>query len=223
MAKINIVVQLRKLNVEWRGRERYALTWEHQLRLHHARRAGEIPDTLVLVEHEPVITLGKHGAAENLVVSEDFLKSRGFDFHRVERGGDITYHGPGQLVGYPIVGLRDHHLSPREYVHRLEQVLIDTVAEYGVETARVPGMTGIWHGDQKVAAIGVAVKGGVTYHGFALNVNPDLSHFELIVPCGISGRRVSSVAVLSGTDPGLTAVRAESAERFAALFGCETG
>ncbi len=216
-----MVVQERKLHVEWRGRERYALSWEHQLALHRARRAGEIPDTLVLVEHEPVITLGKHGEAENLVVSEEFLKSRGFDFHRVERGGDITYHGPGQLVGYPVIGLRDHGLTPREYVHRLEQVLIDSVAKYGVETSRARGMTGIWHGDQKVAAIGVAVRGGVTFHGFALNVNPDLSHFELIVPCGIAGRRVSSIAELTGADPGLQAVRALCTEMFAKLFGCE--
>jgi lipoate-protein ligase B len=222
LAKIIGVAQVRKLDVEWRGRERYALTWEHQLALHSARHAGEIPDTLVLVEHEPVITLGKHGAAENLIVSEEILKSRGFDFHRVERGGDITYHGPGQLVGYPIIGLRDHGLSPREYVHKLEQVLIDSVAEFGVETARVKGMTGIWHGDQKVAAIGVAVKGGVTFHGFALNVNPDLSHFELIVPCGITGRRVSSIADLSETDPGLADVQTTCIKNFATRFGLES-
>ena len=207
------------LHVEWRGRERYGITWDRQLELHAARRAGQAPDTLVLVEHEPVITLGKHGESANLVVSEDYLRSRGFDFHRVERGGDITYHGPGQLVGYPVLSLRDHQLTPREYVNRLEQVLIDTVAEYGIETARVHGMTGIWHGDQKVAAIGVAIRGGVTFHGFALNVNPDLSHFSLIVPCGITDRRVSSIAELSGADPGLATVRDVCVRQFERVFG----
>jgi lipoate-protein ligase B len=151
-------------------------------------------------------------------VSEDHLRSLGFEFHRVERGGDITYHGPGQLVGYPIFNLRELGLSPREYVHLLEQVLIDTVAEFGVATERVQGMTGIWHGEDKVAAIGVAVKGGVSFHGFALNVNPDLSHFGLIVPCGISGRQVSSIAALTGSDPGLDRMSDVCIARFEQLF-----
>jgi lipoate-protein ligase B len=218
LAKINGVPTSGRFEVEWRGRERYAATWERQLQLHAARRTGEVPETLVLVEHEPVITLGKRGESANLMVSEEHLRSRGFDLHRVERGGDITYHGPGQLVGYPILSLRDHGLTPREYVNRLEQVLIDTVAGYGIETARVHGMTGIWHGDQKVAAIGVAIRGGVTFHGFALNVNPDLSHFELIVPCGITGRRVSSIAELSGSDPGLDGVRETCTRQFERAF-----
>jgi lipoate-protein ligase B len=221
VAKISGVTRPGTLQVEWRGRESYAVTWERQRELHAARRAGQAPDMLVLVEHEPVITLGKHGESANLMVSEDHLRSLGFEFHRVERGGDITYHGPGQLVGYPILSLRDRGLTPREYVNRLEQVLIDTVAEYGVETARVHGMTGIWHGDEKVAAIGVAIRGGVTFHGFALNVNPDLSHFGLIVPCGITGRQVSSIARLTGTDPGLDAVRSVCLGQFTRIFDFE--
>lgn len=211
-----------KLAVEWRGRERYAITWARQLELHKARRGGEVSDTLVLVEHEPVITLGKHGDAANLMVSEEHLKSRGFDFHRVERGGDITYHGPGQLVGYPIIDLRGRGLSPREYVHDLEQALIETAREFGVETERRHGMTGIWHAAGKVAAIGVAVRGGVTFHGFAFNINPDLSHFSVIVPCGIPDEDVSSLAALTGSDPGFDAVREACTIRFARQFGCGT-
>ncbi len=207
-----------ELQVEWRGRERYGVTWQRQLALHEARRAGEVPDTLLLVEHDPVITLGKHGDAANLMVSAEYLKSLGFDFHRVERGGDITYHGPGQLVGYPILDLHEHGLSPRSYIHHLEQALIETAREFGVETERRPGMTGIWHTDGKVAAIGVAVRGGVTFHGFAFNVNPDLSHYSLIVPCGIADGGVTSIAALTGNDPGLEGVREVCTARLAQQF-----
>ncbi|MCH7472145.1 lipoyl(octanoyl) transferase LipB [bacterium] len=183
-----------ELSVEWRGRERYADTWAHQLDLHGLRRAGEIGDTLVLVEHEPVITLGRSGDIGNLTVNREALSSAGLDFHRVERGGDITYHGPGQLVGYPIISLRERGLSVRELMRGLEETLIRTVAQYGIEAERVPGMSGVWRGKMKLAAIGVAVRGGVSYHGFALNVSTDLSHFDYIVPCGIEDLSVTSMA-----------------------------
>lgn len=179
---------------EWRGRERYARTWERQLELHALRRAGQIPDTLVLVEHEPVITLGRHGDPANLLLPEEELAVRGVDLHRIERGGDITYHGPGQLVGYPILDLRERGLSVRDLMRGLEEALIRAVACWGITAGRIEGLTGVWHAQGKLAALGVAVQGGVSFHGFALNVDPDLSHFQLIVPCGIVGKPVTSMA-----------------------------
>lgn len=182
------------LITEWRGRERYAQTWERQLELHTLRRTGQIPDTLVLVEHEPVITLGRHGDPANLLLREESLAQRGVDLHRVERGGDITYHGPGQLVGYPILDLRQRGLSVRDLMRGLEEALIRTVGTWGITAGRIAGLTGVWHDQGKLAALGVAVQGGVSFHGFALNVDPDLSHFQYIVPCGIVGKPVTSMA-----------------------------
>ena len=208
-----------ELSVEWRGRERYADTWAHQPDLHGLRRAGEIGDTLVLVEHEPVITLGRSGDIGNLTVNREALSSAGLDFHRVERGGDITYHGPGQLVGYPIISLRERGLSVRELMRGLEETLIRTVAQYGIEAERVPGMSGVWRGKMKLAAIGVAVRGGVSYHGFALNVSTDLSHFDYIVPCGITERQVSSIAVCLGKPVTVEEVRPAAVQYFREVVG----
>ena len=183
-----------QLITEWRGRERYARTWERQLELHALRRAQQIPDTLVLVEHEPVITLGRHGDPANLLLPKEQLAVRGVDLHRIERGGDITYHGPGQLVGYPILNLRQRGVSVRDLMRGLEEALIKAMARWGIAAGRIEGLTGVWHEQGKLAAIGVAVQGGVSFHGFALNVDPDLSHFQLIVPCGIVGKPVTSMA-----------------------------
>jgi lipoyl(octanoyl) transferase len=194
-----------QLAIEWRGRERYADTWARQLELHALRAAGAIPDTLVLVEHEHVVTLGRHGEAGNLIVPEAALREAGVDLHRIERGGDITYHGPGQLVGYPIVSLRERGLSVHQYVTALEQALIEVARRFGVDAHRVAGLNGVWVDsgsaaaeggatEEKLAAIGVAIRKGVSYHGFALNVGTDLTKFGLIVPCGIVGRGVTSLS-----------------------------
>lgn len=207
------------LAVEWRGRERYADTWARQLELHALRRAGQAPDTLVLVEHEPVVTLGKQGELSHLMVSEALLSARGVDLHRVERGGDITFHGPGQLVGYPILSLTERGLSVRELMRGLEECLIRTVAGYGISAGRIPGLTGVWCADQKVAALGVAVKGGVSFHGFALNVATDLSYFNLIVPCGITDKRVTSISELAGRAVSLDEVRPLAEGHFREVFG----
>jgi len=207
------------LAVEWRGRERYAATWARQLELHEQRRAGAAPDTLILVEHEPVVTLGKQGDQANLVVSESALAARGVDLHRVERGGDITYHGPGQLVGYPIISLTERGLSVRDLMRGLEECLIRTVAEYGITAGRIPGLTGVWCGERKVAALGVAVKSGVSFHGFALNVCTDLSYFQLIVPCGITGKQVASITTLCGRPVAIDEVRPRAERHFREVFG----
>jgi lipoyl(octanoyl) transferase len=181
--------------LDW-GSTRYVEASERQRDLVAQRLAGEIADTLVFTEHEPVYTLGlRAGAAHHLVWNEDQLRAAGISVARTNRGGDITYYGPGQIVGYPIVDLsarRDLHA----YLRWLEQVLIDSVARFGVEAARREGLTGIWVGTRKIAAIGVAVRRWVAYHGFALNVAPDLSHFQGIVPCGI-GPSTGSVTSLS--------------------------
>lgn len=171
--------------LDW-GRTRYAEALARQVEMVARRNAGEIGDMLVFTEHEPVYTLGvRRGAEQNLLWTADMLRARGIEVHPTTRGGDITYHGPGQVVGYPIV-----NLAPRKDLHAylrfLEDVLIAAVARHGLAAGRNPGKTGIWIGRRKIAAIGVAVKKWTTYHGFALNVNTDLSHFAGIVPCGIS-------------------------------------
>lgn len=205
--------------MEWRGRERYAITWEHQLALHARRREGGVGDTLVLVEHDPVITLGRQGDLGNLLLDEDSLKARGVDFHRVERGGDITYHGPGQLVGYPIIDLRARGLSVHGLMRGLEEALIRTVVDYGVTAGRIPGLTGVWAGDDKLAALGVAVRGGVSFHGFALNVCTDLSYYQLIVPCGITDKRVASISTLAGKEVSIEDVRAPVVQQLVDVLG----
>ncbi len=209
------------LAVEWRGRERYALTWARQLELHDQRRAGAIPDTLVLVEHEPVITLGRQGELSHLLLSEERLAALGIDFHRVERGGDITYHGPGQLVGYPVWNLRERELSVRELLRGLEEALIRVLGCYGIEAGRIEGLTGVWAGGEKVAALGVAVRSGISYHGFAFNVEPNLEHFRLIVPCGITDKPVTSLARLLGRSVDLAEVRAHAERELRGVFGFE--
>lgn len=211
--------ELQQLHTEWRGRERYDLTWRRQLELHEARRAGTCGDTLVLVEHEPVITLGKQGDSANLLLSRELLAAKGIGYHHVERGGDITYHGPGQLVGYPILGLRERGLSVRELMRGLEESIIRTLAGYNVSAGREEGLTGVWVDGEKIAALGVAVKGGVSYHGFAFNIDPNLDHFQLIVPCGISGKPVTSLARLLGKAVTVDEVRPAAETHFREVFG----
>ncbi|QYM79999.1 lipoyl(octanoyl) transferase LipB [Horticoccus luteus] len=171
--------------LDW-GRTRYEFAWRQQEALVAQRIAGEIGDTLVFTEHDPVYTIGlRTGADTHLVWNTTQLTHAGIEVVKTNRGGDITYHGPGQIVGYPIISL-----APRKDLHAylrfLEQVLINTLGTLGLAAARRPGKTGIWLAQRKIAAIGVAVKRWVTYHGFALNVNPDLSHFNGIIPCGIA-------------------------------------
>lgn len=171
--------------LDW-GRTRYADAWKRQEELVAARNAGNAPDTLVFTEHEPVFTLGvRRGAEQNLLWNETELARRGVELVTTNRGGDITYHGPGQIVGYPIV-----NLTPRKDLHAylrfLEDVMIRSVAHFGLTAGRNPGKTGIWVERRKIAAIGVAVKKWTTFHGFALNVNTDLTPFTGIIPCGIT-------------------------------------
>ena len=197
---------MRPLEVVDLGRRAYhdALALQRALRLH--RLDGSLPnDLLLLVEHDPVYTLGRGTKATSLPESVEALRAAGAEVVEIERGGDVTWHGPGQLVGYPILQLSAHREDLHWYLRQLEQVLIDAVAALGVAARRVDGKTGIWSGGAKLASIGIHVKQWVTLHGFALNVDPDLGWFDRIVPCGLEGVTMPSVARLLGRagDPAL--------------------
>jgi lipoate-protein ligase B len=166
--------------------------------LQQRRLRGDIADVLMLVEHPPTYTIGRSGGAGNLLVDPERLRADGFELVWTDRGGDITYHGPGQLVGYPVVDLRNHGRDVHRYLRDLEGCLIAAAADFGIEAGRRDGLTGVWAGDRKLASIGVRVVRWVTMHGFALNVNNDLGPFDHIVPCGIRGCRVTSVAARLG-------------------------
>ncbi len=189
-----------------------------QEKLVEMRQREEIPDQLLLLEHPPVITLGRGGDARNLLAPSTVLESQGVRFYETTRGGDITYHGPGQIVGYPIVHLGEGHRDVRKYVTRLEEVLIRTVAEYGITATRIDGKRGIWVGTNKIAAIGVRIARWVTSHGWALNVSPNLDHFGLITPCGIQGMGVTSIERETGRSVPIAEVREVLSRIFAEIF-----
>ena len=209
-----------RLEVRRLGQVPYLKAVDGQRRLVEARKRDEIPDQLLLLEHPSVITVGVSGRRhrENLLVSPAELARRNIDLLEVSRGGDVTYHGPGQLVGYPILDLKPDRCDVHRYVRDLEEALMRTVARFGVTAGRVRGLTGIWVGNEKLAAIGVRLSRWVTSHGFALNVTPELEAFELIVPCGIRGRGVTSLERLLGVPPAWSDLEAVSAEELAACF-----
>jgi lipoyl(octanoyl) transferase len=199
-----------------------ALLW--QRRLVAARSAGQAPDTLLLLEHPPTITLGVRADPANVLLPADELARRGVALVISDRGGDATYHGPGQIVGYPILKLSQHGADLGRYMRSLEEVIIRTLASYGVAGERVPGLAGVWVGGgrAKVCAIGVRLSAaGVTSHGFALNVRPDMAGFAQIVPCGISDRDVTSLEQLLDTAPREAEVAATLVAHFAEVFGVE--
>ena len=202
------------------GRIPYREALEFQRRAVAERASNVRGDAIYFVEHEPVLTVGRAGHAENLLIPESLLRARGVEVVPIERGGDVTYHGPGQIVGYPIVALdglpggRDMH----RYLRDLEDVLILMLGGYGISAGRRPPYTGVWVGDRKVAAIGVAVKRWITLHGFALNLDPDLTHFDWIHPCGIRDLGVTSMRVLLGHAPPRTEVLARLRDAFAKIW-----
>jgi lipoyl(octanoyl) transferase len=186
-----------------------------------ARQAGRIPDQLLLLEHDPVFTLGRNARQENVLFPAEALRERGFDVFETGRGGDVTYHGPGQVVGYPILELPLERRDVHRYVRDLEELMIRACADYGLAARRVDGLTGAWLGDEKVGAIGVRIARWVTSHGFALNVGTDLAPFDLIVPCGIRGRGVTSIERALGRPVPLEAVMRRLTAHFEAVFGFE--
>ncbi len=201
------------------GRIAYDDAFALQRELVEKRKRGEIPDQLLIVEHPHVITMGRNGHRENMLASEEMLERAGVSFHLTDRGGDVTYHGPGQIVGYPILDLREWKRDVVAYVRAIEQAVIDLLREYGIEGGRVPGATGVWVGDAKICAIGVHISRWVTSHGFALNVDTDLRYFQYIVPCGLT-KPVTSLRQL-GCEAGRADVVTRLTGHFAREFGLE--
>lgn len=201
----------------------YREAWELQRRLVARRAAGAIPDTLLLLSHPPVITLGRGGRREHLVAAPAALAARGVEVLETDRGGDITFHGPGQVVGYGIVDLSRRGRDLHRYLRDVEETLIGALAEFGIEGRRAPGWTGVWVGDAKVAAIGIRVSRWIAHHGFALNVATDLSYFDFIVPCGIQGKRVTSMEEILGRSVDRSEVEGALGRAFAAVFDAPRG
>jgi len=195
----------------------YAEAFALQQRLVGERKRGEIADQLLFVEHPHVVTMGRNAKDENLLAAPELLARAGIDFHHTDRGGDVTYHGPGQVVGYPIIDLREWKRDVVAYVRAIEEVLIGTLAGFGIRGERLAGATGVWVDGAKVAAIGVHISRWVTSHGFALNVDTDLSYFRYIVPCGLT-KPVTSLRAL-GCNADRTQVMAALADAFAREFG----
>ena len=211
----------RRLVVERLGRVSYARGLEIQERLVSERQAGRVDDRLLLLEHDPVFTLGRNARQENVLFPAELLRERGYDVFESGRGGDVTYHGPGQVVGYPILDLSPDRRDVHRYVRDLEEVMIRVCGDYGLPAERVAGLTGAWVGRDKIGAIGVRISRWVTSHGFAFNVATDLRAFDLIVPCGIRGRGVASLERLLGRKVPLDEVMDRLAARFAEVFGRE--
>jgi len=228
-------VSLRLINVIFLGRVDYSTALSLQHTLVHLVKDARIGHTLLLLEHAPVITLGRNAGTENILASRDFLSSHGIELHETDRGGDVTFHGPGQLVGYPIFDLRafEPRIGAVDFVRKIEESLIRTCGDLGVVTSRIPGLTGVWTESTppaKIAAIGVHISRAVTSHGFALNVNTDLDFFKLIVPCGISDKPVTSLAremetnsvSLQRQPPGLDQMAELVSRNFGRVFEAQT-
>lgn len=210
---------MRKLEIRELGRMRYGEAWELQKSLAERRKRGEITDQFLLVEHPHVLTLGRNARLENLLAGPERLAALGIELHEIDRGGDITYHGPGQIVGYPIVDLREWKRDVVAYVRALEDVVIAALRRYGIDGVRDPGATGVWVDGAKVCAIGVHISRWVTTHGFALNWTTDLNYFQHIVPCGLA-RPVTSMRKL-GVEAPREAIHQALVEEFARVFEYE--
>jgi len=208
----------RKLNLIELGVEPYKKIWDDQYQIQNLRILNKISDVLILLEHSNVYTLGKVAKQEHLLVTPQFLHEQKIDLFEIDRGGDITYHGPGQLVGYPIIKLDDLYQDLHRYLRELEEVIILTLKEFDVDASRVPGLTGVWVNDEKIAAIGIKVTRWVTMHGFAFNINTDLSYFEKIIPCGIKDKGVTSLQKILGREVELNLVKQILTKNFIKIF-----
>ncbi|MBI1804074.1 MAG: lipoyl(octanoyl) transferase LipB [Ignavibacteria bacterium] len=203
------------------GLTEYKSTWDLQRRLFELRVAGRIPDILLLNEHQHVYTFGKSSDDNHLLADDTELRAKGAEVFHIDRGGDVTYHGPGQLVGYPILNLNNFYNDVHRYLRDIEEVIIRTLTGYGITARRDNDYTGVWVGSDKIAAIGVKVSHWVTMHGFALNVNTDLSYFDRIIPCGIFHRGVTSLQRLLGKEISLSEVSEHIMFHFGKVFGVE--
>jgi lipoyl(octanoyl) transferase len=210
----------RELHIRRLGLVPYEEALQLQKSLVEERKAGRIPDQLLLLQHPPVITLGVKARSDrsHVLATDSELESQGVGFFETGRGGDVTYHGPGQLVGYPILDLKPDRCDVHQYVRDLEEVLINVAAGFGVSAGRVAGLTGVWVGQEKLAAIGVRISRWITSHGFAFNVAPNLDHFQLIVPCGIADRGVTSLERLLGRDIPVGSAEDAAVQAMAGVF-----
>ena len=199
----------------------YGPTWDLQRRLFDLRVAGKISDVLLLNEHKHVYTLGKTSDDDHLLANDAELRAKGADVFHTDRGGDVTYHGPGQLVGYPILDLNEYYNDVHRYLRDLEEVIVRSLSDHGITARRDKEYTGVWAGNEKIAAIGVKVSRWVTMHGFALNVNTDISYFDRIVPCGIFHRGVTSMQRILGADVSIASVSQSIVSHFGEVFGVE--
>lgn len=209
----------KNLNIVKLGIVDYGKAYQLQRKLLQKHIDGEGRDFLLLLQHNPVITIGRSGSKSNILISESALAANGIDTYEIDRGGDVTYHGPGQLTGYPIIDLRRFKKDIHWYLRQLEETIIKTLAEYGIAGGRIKEYTGVWVGNEKVAAIGVAIKRWITYHGFAFNINPNMSHFQMITPCGISDKGVTSLTKLLGHEVDIEEVGKKTISTFAEVFG----
>jgi len=200
----------------------YGEAYRLQKELSRKRLAGELPDTLLLLEHPPTITIGKSGKLENILVSSEDLGSRGISLFFTDRGGDVTYHGPGQLMVYPVIDLRQRDRDIHAYVRDLEEVIMATLARFSILGQRNPRHPGVWVDGAQIAAIGIAVRKWITMHGIAVNVSPDLTHFGLINPCGLAGVPVTSISELTGQQVSLQTAAETVLAEFARVFGVVT-
>ena len=200
------------------GTVEYAEAHRLQKELQAKRISGEIGDTVLLLEHPPVLTMGRSAKEQHVLAAPGVLAARGISVHEVGRGGDVTYHGPGQLVAYPIIDLKPDRRDVRKYMWSLEETMIRTCADFGLSATRVEGLNGAWVGDRKVGAVGVRISRWVTMHGLALNANSDLTHFDLIVPCGIQDKKVTSLSAEIGRTVFATDVIDPLARHFAELY-----
>ncbi|MBW2061688.1 MAG: lipoyl(octanoyl) transferase LipB [Deltaproteobacteria bacterium] len=186
-----------------------------------AKQRELLPEVLILVEHDPVLTLGYRARFDDILIPEKTLHARNIDVHRVERGGLVTYHGPGQLLAYPIFNLRNLKLGVARFINLLEEVIISTLRDFGLEAGRKENLPGVWVRKEKIASIGVAVRRWITFHGLALNYDPELSHFELINPCGMTGVKMTSIARLLGSPVSPTRLRNQMIHHFERLFNLD--
>ncbi|RMD95393.1 MAG: lipoyl(octanoyl) transferase LipB [Calditrichaeota bacterium] len=199
----------------------YKKAWDFQKTIHQARINNQVPDTLILTEHPHTYTIGKAGGEEHLIAEERLLNRQGIKVYRIDRGGDITYHGPGQIVGYPILDLHNYYLDVHRFLRDIEEVIIRTLAFYGIRAGRIKGLTGVWVEGAKIAAIGIKVSRWVTMHGFAFNVNTDLNYFRHIIPCGITDKPVTSMEKLLGTRINFEEVNNKIIQCFSEVFNLQ--
>ncbi len=206
------------MNVIDLGQKDYKEVWDLQKIIHQKRVEKEIADTLLLVEHNPVITMGKSGKQNNLLIPFKLLEEKGIAYYQIERGGDVTYHGLGQVVGYPIINIKEGLIGIRPFIERLENVIIATLARFGIKGEKKGKMIGVWTETGKICSIGVAVKRWVSFHGFAFNVNTNLKHFDLIVPCGLKNVTMTSMQKILNKEISLDRVKKSIIKNFGVIF-----